>query len=84
MNQFVNLKLGRDEALVLFEWLSRQEDTLPAEPGQRVALWSLEGALEEVLAEPFDEHYVELVRAAEARLAERGFGTEPREGEAGK
>lgn len=60
----VALELTRAEALVLFEWLARHGDVVPAEDtSEREVLWRIEGALERVLVEPLRPDY-------EAALAE--------------
>ena len=72
----MNLVLTSDQALVLFEWLSRldERDELPVEdPAEEQVLWALHGQLEKALAEPFQENYRELVDAARGRI--RGSGS---------
>jgi hypothetical protein len=67
----MNLVLTSDQALVLFEWLSRldERDELPVEdPAEEQVLWALHGQLEKALAEPFEENYHELVVAARGRI----------------
>jgi hypothetical protein len=69
----VLLQLSKDEALVLFDWLSREDGggELPARDGaEGRALWRLHGALERVLAEPFLASYAERLRTARQRLAD--------------
>jgi hypothetical protein len=72
------VKLSRDEALVLFEWLSRTEELtndfgdLVEDRAEQVALWNLSCILERVLVEPFSPEYEELVNRARSRL--RGDG----------
>lgn len=67
----VELKLSKDEALVLFEFLGRfsQQEILGIEDQSEArALWNLECALEKELSEPFREDYSNLVRNARAAL----------------
>jgi hypothetical protein len=69
----VQLKLSADEALVLFEWLSKREDDGALEPliehwSEQLVLWSLLGQLQKSLAEPFDPNYAQLIAAARERL----------------
>ncbi|MGR0221878.1 hypothetical protein [Agromyces sp. ZXT2-6] len=67
--------LQADEALVLFDLLSRWEDEdrdLRLEQGEQTAIDALLGALERLLVEPFKPEYSELVREARQRLFDRG------------
>jgi hypothetical protein len=71
MNEFDQIKLSRDVALVLFELLSRagSSGTLrPVDSSDQHALWALEGQLEPLLPELFLPNYRELVQAARDRL----------------
>lgn len=73
MGEPVNLELSPDEALVLFEWLSRTDQDDALEPlvehwSEQLALWAVLGKLEGVLAEPFDPSYKELLLAARERM----------------
>jgi hypothetical protein len=81
----VTVSLTKAEALVLFEWLHRNEDREDSyttdryeifDPSDRAALWSLSGALERTLVEPFISNYAELVEAARAELRPRGESME--------
>ncbi|WP_428306030.1 hypothetical protein [Lacipirellula sp.] len=65
------LELTSDEALVLFEFLSRfsENDTLAIEDqAEERVLWKLLGLLEERLAEPFDPEWAAIISAARNRL----------------
>lgn len=67
----IDLKIGRDEALVLFEMLADfyEQPALPINnPADKFALWQLHGALEKVLVEPFMPDYIARVDAARTRL----------------
>ena len=68
----VVIRLGRDEALVLFEllhhWESQHRVTQPEHHADQVALWNLSCLLERELAEPFDPAYDRLVTEARTRL----------------
>jgi len=67
----VKIQLTKDEALVLFEFLSRfsNQDVLEIEDqAEERALWSLTCALEKVLAEPFSDRWAEIISAARTRL----------------
>lgn len=68
----VNLELSREQALVLFEWLSNfnaTEDRQFDDQAEERVLWDIEAMLESSLVEPFDARYKELL--AEARAAVR-------------
>ncbi len=70
MNQ-VGLKLTKDEALVLFELLSRfsdEDDLAIHDQAEERALWNLQCALEKVLVEPFSPEYKSVLEAARDRL----------------
>ncbi|WP_044617852.1 hypothetical protein [Gynuella sunshinyii] len=64
-------KLTKDDALVLFEFLSRffDEDKLSIadQPEQR-ALWNFTCIVERVLAEPFSENWSYIVSETSERL----------------
>jgi hypothetical protein len=63
-----------DEALVLFEWLSRTDELtsdfgdLVEDQAEQRALWNLTCLLERVLIEPFQPEYQELVEQARSRF----------------
>ena len=67
----VVIELSQDEALVLFEWLSRfNESEAPSfeDQAEQRVLWDLEAMLESMLAEPFDPRYADILSAARARV----------------
>ncbi len=67
----VSLNLSPDEALVLFELLSRYSDSDRLEiidQAEQRALWNVCCLLEKELAEPFDPAYLALLSAARDRL----------------
>jgi hypothetical protein len=67
----IQISLTKDEALVLFEMISRFSDTdkLSIEhQSEERALWNLNCSLESVLVEPLDDKYLELLKAARERL----------------
>ncbi|TQJ21942.1 hypothetical protein FBZ33_2175 [Micromonospora sp. A202] len=72
------LRLNRDEALVLFEWLYRTDETtndfadLVEDQAEQRVLWNLTCLLERELVEPFSPQYAELVEQARARLRDEG------------
>ena len=67
----VTLSLTHDQALVLFEWLSREDgkSDLPTEhPAEQKVLWEIEAQLERALVEPLQPDYAALVSAARERV----------------
>jgi len=72
----MQVELDNETALVLFELLASREEELvrllKLEAAERNALWSLEAALERVLAEPFSPEYKALLANARRVLVERG------------
>ncbi len=70
----VNVSLSKDEALVLFEFLSRFSgtDKLSIEDrAEERALWNLTSAFEEALTEPFSDNYSAILSSARERLRDR-------------
>ena len=70
----VEIKISNDEALVLFEFLSRfsNTDKITIEhQAEEIVLWNLTCNLEKLLPEPFFENYSEVLRAAKERLCEQ-------------
>jgi hypothetical protein len=75
--QPVTVVLSHDEALVLFEWLSRfnaADEGKFEDQAEQQALWHLEAILESVLIEPLGSGYGELLTAARSRLRDRDKG----------
>lgn len=69
----MQIQLTPDDALVLFEWLSRRDEDDALEPtiehwSEQLVLWSVLAQLEKTLAEPFDPSYKELLNEARERL----------------
>jgi DNA primase len=68
----ISIMLSREQALVLFEWLSRtgvsDEPAAFADQAEQRVLWDLESALASLLTEPLREDYRELLAAARAQL----------------
>ena len=76
MTTELTVSLSHDEALVLYEWLSRAgaDGDLPAAaPEDLLVLWRVEGQLERQLTEPLLPGYPAAVEAARARVR-RGSG----------
>jgi len=67
----VTLTLTNDEALVLFEFLHRNDDAdkFPlVDQAEERALWNVQGLLEKQLVELFLPNYLELVQQVRDRL----------------
>ncbi len=70
----IKIELTKDEALVLFEFLSRfsDDEKLNIEhQAEERALWNLTCLFEKELAEPFRNDYDELLEAARKRLIDK-------------
>ena len=68
----VTVEFSLDEALVLFEWLTRsdaQSKLIVEHPAERQVLWLIEGQLERVLRAPLDPQYRTLLEEARKRLS---------------
>jgi hypothetical protein len=71
----VTLSLTHDQALVLFDWLSREDSKsrIPIEhQAEQEVLWEVEGQLERALVEPLKPDYALAVSSARERLAPEG------------
>lgn len=67
----VKIKLSKDEALVLFELLSRFSDTgqlMIADPSEERVLWKLTCLFEKSLSEPFSKNWLSTLEEARNRL----------------
>lgn len=67
----INLRMSRDEGLILYEWLCLLDEkgVLDAENEvERKILWGLEGQLEKILVEPLEPDYKKKVEAARKRI----------------
>ncbi len=67
----VEITLSSDEALVLFEFLSRfsEDDELSIhDPSEKQALWNFLAVLEKQLEKPFSKKYSELLESARKAL----------------
>jgi hypothetical protein len=71
MDEPITLVLRRDEALVLYDWLHRfnesNDHSFDDQAEQRV-LWDIEASLEPLLPEIFRSGYFDTVKAARARV----------------
>lgn len=70
-DEHFSVKLSGDEALVLFDWLARFNESnssnLTDQAEQRV-LWDIESSLESALIQVFSEDYSSLLNEARSRL----------------
>jgi hypothetical protein len=61
----INIKLTIDEALVLFEFISRFNETehkeLFQDQSEQKMMWLIEGQLQKILVEPFRPDYKEII-----------------------
>ncbi|HYQ93083.1 MAG TPA: hypothetical protein VES89_13660 [Candidatus Competibacteraceae bacterium] len=63
----LTITMTRAEALVLFEFLARYDESEKLDiqdPAEEFALWQVHGAFERVLVEPFEADYRERLEAA--------------------
>lgn len=68
----ITIKLGKNEALVLFDFLSRINDKEMKEifedQAEQKVLWILEGHLEKQLVEPFKPEYKDIIIEARNKI----------------
>lgn len=68
----ITIKLTKDEALVLFEFLSRFNENdnkeIFQDQAEEKALWIIEGQLEKILVEPFMPNYQDIIQEARTRI----------------
>lgn len=70
----VQISVSKDEALVLFELLSRFSETgkLAIEhQSEERTLWNLNSQLEKIQIEPFKSNYADLLQQAQERLKDK-------------
>jgi hypothetical protein len=71
-NNEITLKLKIEEALVLFDFISRFNETSKTEifqdQAEQKALWILEGQLEKLLTEPFKPNYKDIINQARNKI----------------
>jgi len=71
----IEIKVSKDEAIILFEVLTRfsEENNLQIEDEvETKVLWSLQAELEKVLVEPFQENYIEKLNNARNNVRNKG------------
>jgi hypothetical protein len=73
--QNINLAVTKDEALVLFEFLARFNQTDYSEifedQAEQKTLWILEGQLEKQLMEPFAPNYKDIINEARNKIRDK-------------
>jgi hypothetical protein len=71
------VRLTKNEALVLFEFLARfnKDDRreLFEDQSEQKTLWIIEGQLERVLGAPFDPNYLNILKEARDRVRDEEF-----------
>lgn len=70
-NENIQIEITKDEALVLFEFLSSFSETGTLEivdQAEERALWNLKCVLEKILVEPFYPDYLDIIKVARDRL----------------
>lgn len=71
----ITINLGKDEALILFDFLSRINDKelkeIFEDQAEQKTLWVLEGQLEKQLVEPFKPNYKDLIREARNKIRDK-------------
>lgn len=80
MSEDIAIRLSRDEALVLFEFFSRFDDTddfTLRHNAEYLAFSRFSAQLDKALVEPFRPEYAELLRAARERIAAGYEGLAP-------
>ncbi len=73
VNKNISVEITKDEALVLFEFLSRvaENNELQAEhSSEEKVLANILCSLEEKLVEPLEDNYLELLNAARSRVSD--------------
>jgi hypothetical protein len=71
-NEEITIRLDKDEALVLFEFLSRfnekENKEIFEDQAEEKILWIVEGQLEKILVEPFMPNYQDILLEARNRI----------------
>lgn len=72
-NPKIEIRLPKDEALVLFNWLSKfnQGNSNSTDDVEKHILADLEAIFEKLLVEPFAENYHDLIDLAKAGIRRR-------------
>lgn len=74
-NNEITIRLNKDEALVLLEFLSRfnteEHKDIFQDQAEEKTLWQIEGQLEKILVEPFMPNYQDILIEARNRLRDK-------------
>jgi hypothetical protein len=73
--EVIAVEFTKAEALVLFEWLTRTDETRSntiEDPAEDEVLSRIQGQLETTLVEPFAQNYPELLARARKEVMESG------------
>ena len=74
-NDKITIRLDKDEALVLFDFLSRfnseKHKDIFHDQAEEKTLWQIEGQLEKILVEPFMPNYQDILIEARNRLRDK-------------
>jgi hypothetical protein len=74
MQEKIQINLNKDEAIVLFEFLSRfsNKDKLEiADQSEARVLWNILCDLEKKLVEPFSEKYTEILEESREKIRDK-------------
>jgi hypothetical protein len=80
MSEDIKISLTHDEALVLFEFFARFQESdqfALRHNSEFIAFSHIAGQIEETLVEPFKSDYLELLQKAQKRLADDYEGLAP-------
>jgi len=71
----ITITLNKDEALVLFKFLSRFNENdnkeIFQDQAEEKTLWVIEGQLEKILVEPFMPNYQDIIQEARNRIRDK-------------
>lgn len=71
----IKISLSKEEALVLFEFLSRVNENdsklMIEDNSEERVLWNICSDLEKVLVEPFQENYCEILKQAREKVRDK-------------
>ncbi|MBA4242157.1 MAG: hypothetical protein C0448_15640 [Sphingobacteriaceae bacterium] len=72
MDKNIKIELTKDEAIVLFDFLSRfnaiENNNVFEDQAEQQTLWSIEGQLEKTLTEPLTPNYSDIVKQARDKI----------------
>lgn len=75
MTDKVALELTKDEAIILFDFLSRFNQTDHADifedEAEKIVLWNVETVLENTLVEPFMSDYDDIIKRTRKKFGNR-------------